>query len=86
MRQLRTDLMLDPKLVAYGYRHGFATDALLAGCDIATVAVMLGHTSPRMVAEVYGHLDQHSTHIIDATNKMSTKRASGCVDRGISVR
>lgn len=45
-------------VVAYAYRHSFATSALERGVGVAQVAELLGHTSTDMVMRVYGHLDQ----------------------------
>lgn len=73
-RRLRERLKLDDSIVPYCYRHTFATDALLAEVPVATVAVLLGHVDSRMVSKVYGHLDQVSSHLLDATAKASKKR------------
>ncbi len=56
--------------VAYNYRHTWITRALLSGVDIATVAVLSGHSSVAMIARTYGHLDQHSNHLRDAASKV----------------
>lgn len=66
MKRIRKRLNLPGTFIAYAYRHTFATQALLSGVPIATVAQLLGHSDTRMVAKVYGHLDQHSKHLIDA--------------------
>lgn len=65
---------LPDNITVYAYRHSFATDALLAGQPIAVVAQLMGHSDARMVAKVYGHLDQHRQHLIDAVVHMSKKR------------
>jgi site-specific recombinase XerD len=36
-------------LIAYAYRHSFATDLLVNGVGIAQVTELLGHTSTDMV-------------------------------------
>lgn len=63
MKRLRKKLGLPAGVVAYCYRHSFATNAILRGNDLATVATLLGHTDIKMVAQVYGHLDQHADHL-----------------------
>ncbi len=75
MSRLRTRLGL-PDVIAYSYRHSFATDSLLAGNSLATVAALLGHSSTAMVSRVYGHLDQHNQHLLDAVRKTSQVRSS----------
>jgi integrase len=77
IRRLRESLGLDPKIIAYAYRHTFATDALRAGVDLATVAVLLGHNSTEMVSRVYGHLAEHPDHIAKAAVKVAAKRIGG---------
>jgi integrase len=68
MKEIRKVTGLD--VVAYNYRHTWITRALLSGVDIATVAVLSGHSSVAMIAKTYGHLDQHSGHLRDAASKV----------------
>jgi integrase/recombinase XerC len=51
------------RIVAYELRHLFATDALEAGVQIATVAEILGHSDTRMVSRNYGHLADRHEHL-----------------------
>ena len=74
IRWLRRTLQLDEKTVAYAYRHTFATNSLLAGNDLATVAALLGHTDASMVARLYGHLDQHKDPLISAAQRTAAVR------------
>jgi site-specific recombinase XerD len=73
---MRKTLKIDG-VIAYAYRHTFATDALLAGNDLATVAAMLGHKDTSMVSKVYGHLDQNSKHMHAAVAKTAARRLKG---------
>jgi integrase len=74
-RRMRERLGIAEPVTAYSYRHSFATDALQAGIDVSTVAALLGHTDSSMVARVYGHLDQRSTHLQDAIGKLHDSRS-----------
>jgi integrase len=56
-------------VIAYAYRHSFATTALENGVGIAQVAEMLGHRSTDMVMRVYGHLGQRVQHMRDQVTK-----------------
>ncbi len=40
----------------YDLRHAFATEAIRAGADYGTVAVLMGHSSPVMVMRHYQHV------------------------------
>jgi integrase len=73
---LREKLGVEGRLYNYAYRHTFATEALLAGNHIATVAKLLGHTGTEMVSRVYGHLDQHQDHLLDAVVKTARRQLS----------
>jgi integrase len=42
--------------ICYGYRHGFATDALANGVPDAQVAELLGHSGTAMLHRHYSHL------------------------------
>lgn len=44
------------RVIAYGARHSFATNALINEVDPISVSHLMGHKSPKMVAEVYSHL------------------------------
>jgi integrase len=52
-RRLRQKLPHLKGLIAYAYRHSFATDALVNGVGIAQVAELLRHTSTEMVMRHY---------------------------------
>jgi len=55
-----------PGKIAYGYRHGFATDALAAGVPDAHVAELLGHSSTAMLHRHYSHLATRVKVLTDA--------------------
>ncbi len=45
-----------PGLCCYAIRHSYATNALRAGVDPVTLAVLMGHADASMIATVYQHL------------------------------
>lgn len=51
---LQTKLNM-PNLTAYSYRHTFATEMLKAGCDVDSLAEMMGN-SPAIIRKHYSHL------------------------------
>jgi len=67
MTRLRKKLDLPPGTVAYGYRHGFAHRALTNGIPIATVAKLMGHETSDMIDRNYGHLEQATDYLGDAS-------------------
>lgn len=68
-RRLREKLPHLRHAVAYAYRHGYATEALVNGVGVAQVAELLGHTSTDMVLKHYGHLADQLTHMKEAAQK-----------------
>lgn len=74
IRRKRIALKLPSTVIAYAMRHTFATESLLGGATIAETALLLGHTNTRMVSQVYGHLDQYQSHMIEAAAKASRNR------------
>lgn len=59
-----------PWKCAYGYRHGFATDALVGGVPDAHVAELLGHKGTVMLHRHYSHLVSHTRVLADAAAKV----------------
>jgi integrase len=68
-RRLRKKLPHLKGVVAYAYRHSYASAALENGVGIAQVAELLGHVDTRMVSKHYGHLGQKIAHMRDAAKK-----------------
>ncbi len=54
---------LVPNYSLYALRHSFATHALERGVDPLTVAILMGHSDPSMLAKVYQHLSLNPEHL-----------------------
>jgi len=54
------------KAIAYGYRHTFATAALVKGVPDATVAALLGHSGTAMLHKHYSHLTSQAQAMREA--------------------
>jgi integrase len=67
-RQMREIGMSDVRL--HSLRHTHASTLIAAGVDVLTVSRRLGHASPTITLNVYGHLvhgaDDHAAQIMDA--------------------
>ncbi len=63
---------LVPRYSLYALRHSWATNALKSGVDPLTVAILMGHKDPSMLARVYQHLSHSPDHMLD-----QAKRAAG---------
>ena len=46
-----------PELTAYWFRHNYATQLYYSGVSIKQAVALLGHSSSRMLMEIYAHLD-----------------------------
>jgi integrase len=57
------------KATAYGYRHTFATAALVKGVPDAHVAALLGHTTTAMLHKHYSHLTSQAQTLREALAK-----------------
>jgi integrase len=68
MKRLKKDLGLPEGVVFYSYRHGYITQALERGVDVATVAELTG-TSIAMIQKHYGHLASKHDHLKSAAMK-----------------
>ena len=65
-RRLREKLPHLAGVVAYSYRHTYATDALERGVGIAQVAELMGHTDTEMLMRHYSKLSQRVQHLREA--------------------
>ncbi|MCC7421046.1 MAG: tyrosine-type recombinase/integrase [Planctomycetaceae bacterium] len=54
---------LVPNYSLYALRHSWATHALQRGVDPLTVAILMGHSDPSMLARVYQHLSLNPQHL-----------------------
>ena len=52
-----------PRYSLYALRHSWATNALKRGVDSLTVALLMGHRDPAMLARVYQHLSHSPDHM-----------------------
>lgn len=67
---------LDPKVVAYTFRHTWATDALEAGVPDATVAELMGHSGTAMLHKHYSKLREKREHLKRAAEQAVRKKDS----------
>jgi len=68
----RRATQLAPKYCLYALRHSWATNALQRGLDPLTVAILMGHKDPSMLAKVYQHLSFDPKHLLE-----QARRAAG---------
>jgi integrase len=54
---------IEPRSVL-DFRHTFASWLKQAGCDSKAVGALMGHTTGKMVDEVYGHLDDRTLRLV----------------------
>jgi integrase len=48
---------------AYTLRHSWATNALLRGADIVSVATLMGHRGTKTLSAIYAHLERRDDHL-----------------------
>ena len=58
-----------PRYSLYALRHSWATNALKRGVDPLTVALLMGHKDPSMLARVYQHLSHSPDHMRQQARK-----------------
>jgi integrase len=58
------------RIIAYGFRHGLATDALSRGVADAVVAELLGHSGTAMLHKHYAHLTARSQALREALGRV----------------
>jgi integrase len=65
----RSACSLVPNYSLYALRHAWATHALQRGVDPLTVAILMGHRDPSMLARVYQHLSLNPNHLLQQARK-----------------
>jgi integrase len=70
-QQVRKRAKIRKDITIYSFRHGWISDALMAGIDVATVSKMAG-TSISMIEKVYGHY--RNDHFADAQKRLMEAR------------
>lgn len=58
------------RLTVYGYRHGYATEALTKGVPDAHVAALLGHSDTSMLHRHYSHLTSRTAMLKEAVARV----------------
>lgn len=51
------------RVCPYAVRHTFATDAIIRGVDLQTIASLMGHSDLKMLSRIYQHLRKRSDHL-----------------------
>lgn len=69
----------DPRITLYTFRHGRATELLVAGVELATVAALLGN-DPSMTGRVYADVVSRREHLARAAGRGTGAGQGG--DRG----
>jgi integrase len=53
----------------YQIRHTFATDAIIRGVDLQTIAVLMGHSDLKMLSRVYQHVRRCDSHLKESLER-----------------
>lgn len=71
------------RVIAYGARHSWATKALTeGGVDPISVAHLMGHRDPTMVARIYSHLSRNPDFLRRQAHRAIGKRGNGSKPAG----
>jgi len=65
------------RVIAYGTRHSYATNALpQGGVDPVSLAHLMGHKDPTMVSRVYSHIAKNPNFLREQARKAISRRKS----------
>lgn len=65
------------RVIAYGARHSFATNALMNNVDSISVAHLMGHKDTTMVSRVYSHIARNPEYLKQQAIKAIGKETEG---------
>ena len=71
-RCYRLSKKLGFRVTPYAIRHTFATDAIIRGVDLQTIASLMGHVDLKMLSRIYQHIRKRGDHM-----KEGLRRAIG---------
>lgn len=74
MERIREKAGLPADLKLYSARHAFGTNAIMNGVDIATLALLMGHSSIR-TTQMYVHLADKDDHLLAAAAQAVKRRS-----------
>lgn len=57
------------RVCPYAVRHTFATDAIIRGVDLQTIATLMGHVDLKMLSRIYQHIRKRSDHLWSGLRK-----------------
>ena len=55
----------------YQLRHTWATNAILRGLDLQTIAVLMGHSDLTMLSKIYSHIQKRDSHLQEALQRVT---------------
>lgn len=74
IRRARQAAGLQDDVKLYGVRHAFGTRGIIAGCDIKTLSVLMGHTDTKMT-EHYAHIAGKRDFLAAAMQRINQRPA-----------
>jgi integrase len=51
------------RVTPYAVRHTFATEKIIQGVDLVTIATLMGHVDLKMLMKVYQHVRKRGEHL-----------------------
>ncbi len=57
------------KVTPYAIRHTFATEKIIAGVDLVTIATLMGHVDIKMLTKIYQHVKARPDHLRNALKR-----------------
>jgi len=75
---------LPEELQLYSLRHNFTSHLVMKGCDLLSVATLLGHSDIEMIVEHYGHLQP--SLLKDYSNQFAEMVNSGKAPEKVQVK